>query len=191
MLGGRASDAITTGSGVDLVAGDNIIITLTQGTHSKPSNLMTPVDDIGGNDVINLGAGGAFVIAGAGDDEVTNASGDSVIIGDQGTINFAANGLYANAFTGDVDIAGNDILIGGSDSDVIFGGAGSDMLWGNAGQDFLVGDAGMITRDELLVTLESIPTPLLTPELKVQRRKLNASLPVLMMSSTVVLIMTT
>ena len=42
--------------------------------------------------------------------------------------------------------------------------AGSDMLWGNAGQDFLVGDAGMITRDELLVTLESIPTPLLTPE---------------------------
>ena len=55
--------------------------------------LMTPVDDIGGNDVINLGAGGAFVIAGAGDDEVTNAAGDSVIIGDQGTINFAANGL--------------------------------------------------------------------------------------------------
>ena len=165
IAGGRASDAITTGSGVDLVAGDNIIITLTQGTPLQTiPTLMTPVDDIGGNDVINLGAGGAFVIAGAGDDEVTNAAGDSVIIGDQGTINFAANGLYANAFTGDVDIVGNDRLTGGSDSDVIFGGSGTDLLSGNAGQDFLVGDAGMITRDELLVTLESIPTPLLTPE---------------------------
>ncbi|MDB4456389.1 hypothetical protein N9141_01370, partial [bacterium] len=157
IAGGRASDAITTGSGVDLVAGDNILITLTQGTPLQTiPTLMTPVDDIGGNDVINLGAGGAFVIAGAGDDEVTNAAGDSVIIGDQGTIYFAANGLYANAFTGDVDIVGNDRLTGGSDSDVIFGGSGTDLLSGNAGQDFLVGDAGMITRDDFLVTLESI-----------------------------------
>jgi Ca2+-binding RTX toxin-like protein len=39
---------------------------------------------------------------------------------------------------------------------VIFGGSGTDLLSGNAGQDFLVGDAGMITRDEFLVTLESI-----------------------------------
>jgi len=66
--------------------------------------------------------------------------------------------LYANAFTGDVDVVGNDILIGGSDSDVIFGGAGSDRIMGSAGNDFLVGDAGMITRDESLVTLESIST---------------------------------
>ncbi|MGB1191406.1 MAG: beta strand repeat-containing protein, partial [Pseudomonadales bacterium] len=155
IAGGRGSDNVDTGNGIDIVAGDNIIITL---DNAIPT-MMTPVDDIGGNDVISLGAGGAFVIAGAGDDEVTNAAGDSVIIGDQGTINFAANGLYADAFTGDVDIAGNDILIGGSDSDVIFGGAGSDQLAGKAGEDFLVGDAGMITRDDLLVTLESISTP--------------------------------
>ena len=154
VVGGRGNDIITSGNGIDIVAGDNIIITL----DNNIPTMMTPADDIAGNDVINLGAGGAFVIAGAGDDEVTNAAGNSVIIGDQGTINFAANGLYANAFTGDVDVVGNDILIGGSDSDVIFGGAGSDRIMGSAGNDFLVGDAGMITRDESLVTLESIST---------------------------------
>ena len=152
IAGGRASDDITSGSGVDFVSGDNIIIKLVK---DSPI-MMTPVDDLGGDDVITLGPGSAYVIAGPGDDKVTNQSGDSVMIGDQGLINFAENGLYRSANTGDINIIGNDVLVGGSDSDVIFGGAGSDEILGNSGSDFLMGDAGRIMRDDLIITFESI-----------------------------------
>ncbi|GAM68899.1 hemolysin-type calcium-binding region [Vibrio sp. JCM 19236] len=101
----------------------------------------------GGDDVISLGAGQDHAIAGVGNDEVRNASGESIIIGDDGFISNDAEGRYIEVSTGNTEIGGDDLLVGGSDRDIIFGGYGSDEIYGGAGHDILGGDGSLVTRD--------------------------------------------
>jgi Ca2+-binding RTX toxin-like protein len=110
----------------------------------------------GGDDVISLGNGSDQAIAGVGNDTVTNRSGETIIIGDDGRIENDSAGRYLVALTGNTSIGGDDNVIGGSDRDIIFGGYGADRLDGQAGNDLIGGDGTKVTRNPGTIVLEAI-----------------------------------
>ncbi|MBL4832198.1 MAG: hypothetical protein JKY55_20255, partial [Aliivibrio sp.] len=155
VLGGQGGDSITTGSGNDVVIGDNGQINLVDGIRREVFSTDT-TNSTGGNDVISLGAGDDQAIAGVGSDQVTNLSGETIIIGDDGQINSDAAGRYVLAKTGNTTIGGNDIVLGGTNRDIVFGGFGADRLDGQAGDDILGGDGSQVTRNNNTIVFEAI-----------------------------------
>ncbi len=155
VLGGQGNDSITTGDGNDVVIGDNGQINLVDGIRREVFSTDT-TNTTGGNDVISLGAGEDQAIAGVGSDQVTNLSGETIIIGDDGLINSDATGRYVLAKTGNTTIGGNDTVLGGTNRDILFGGFGADRLDGQAGDDILGGDGSQITRNNNTIVFEAI-----------------------------------
>ncbi len=146
LLGGQGGDSIDAGEGDDTVIGDNGEIQFTNGVRA----FVFSTDDTetsGGDDVIALGAGDDQAVAGVGSDTVNNTSGETVVVGDDGSIRSDSSGRYLVASTGDTSLGGNDSLFGGVDRDILFGGFGDDLLDGGAGNDFISGDGALITRN--------------------------------------------
>ena len=102
--------------------GDNGRVTFTEGVRTRVETLDT-IGSTGGNDDISLGDGEDQALGGVGADTIENASGETVMIGDDGYVDSDAAGRYVEGATGSTVLGDDDLLIGGSDRDVLFGGS--------------------------------------------------------------------
>jgi Ca2+-binding RTX toxin-like protein len=158
-------EAVTSGSGNDLLIGNALANTLNGGL---------------GDDTIRGGAGNDTVNGADGDDVLTGGGGNDLLVGGAGidtavyagavgaVVNLAiltaqntglgidtlsgienlTGGTFADRLTGDGQAnrlegdAGNDTLQGGGGDDTLLGGEGDDRLGGGSGNDFLEGGLG-------------------------------------------------
>ena len=112
---------------------------------------------VGGDDLIEAGAGHDKVVGGTGNDVISGGADSDILYGGAGD-----DRLYAEAQTGTAEAIvagnladtatgvrgdwlaggdGNDTLIGGSGNDALSGGSGADLLIAGAGDDDILGDA--------------------------------------------------
>ncbi|MGI0486044.1 DUF4347 domain-containing protein [Pantanalinema rosaneae CENA516] len=142
VLGGAGNDSITGGAGNDQLLGDNGRLTLITG---QLAQIETSDPSIGGNDSIAGDAGNDIILGGAGNDTLLGNADDDIILGDNGLVNYAADGNLATLdvirTTNPAD-GGNDAIDGGTGNDTVFGGAAADTIDGQSGNDILFGDNG-------------------------------------------------
>ncbi|MEY3624158.1 MAG: hypothetical protein RLZZ407_1717, partial [Pseudomonadota bacterium] len=155
VIGGFGADRVSSGVGDTTVIGDNGEILFAGGVRSW----VRSTDDspsTAGDDIIAMGIGRNEAIGGYGADTISNRGGETVIIGDDGTIQNDASGRYVFAVTGDALRGSKDTVSGGFDRDVILGGFGADELDGGAGNDVMFGDAARIFRTDERIVIEAI-----------------------------------
>src|SRR5690349_13026628 len=108
----------------------------------------------GGGDVISAGNGNNFIMAGMGSDQVTTAVGTDMILGDNGLVQYDAQGnnlafvetyTQASAGGGTVDLGGTDTILTTDGNKTIVGGDAADTVAMGAGNHTLLGDNGNIT----------------------------------------------
>ena len=173
-------DQITTGTGADIVlggaGGDQIkandgdgpavfdasnillgdhgeIVFLNPLTGANLPTLIRSVDPtIGGDDVIQSGAGYDMIIGGTGADEIFGHGGSDVIAGDhlraeglvtlttlpltaQGVADFEVISIFTDSQSG----AGADVIDAGAGDDLVLGQQGADIIHGRSGDDDLIG----------------------------------------------------
>ena len=98
ILGGDGDDVITTGAGNDILVGDEGVITF--GTDGVITSVASLNPKNFGKDRISAGSGKNVVIAGGGTDTVTLEVGESVVLGNSGTVTFAGASLTPSKLTG-------------------------------------------------------------------------------------------
>ncbi|WP_344672525.1 calcium-binding protein, partial [Sphingorhabdus rigui] len=155
VIAGFGADRVSSGVGDTTAIGDNGEILFAAGVRSR----VRSTDDspsTAGDDRIAMGTGRSEAIGGYGADTISNRGGETVIIGDDGTIQNDAAGRYVFAITGDARRGGNDSVSGGIDRDVILGGFGADKLAGGAGNDVMFGDAARIVRTDERIVIEAM-----------------------------------
>jgi len=154
-------DTITAGEGLDIVFGgagsdtldergfgtDDILV----GDHGEAlfvggilETVRTTDPGRGAADTIHAGSGASVILGGAGGDMLT-AGGDAfadIVVGDEGTARFYANGVLESIRTDRPEYGGNDTITAGDGPNVIVGGSGTDTISGGnaAATDILVGD---------------------------------------------------
>jgi Ca2+-binding RTX toxin-like protein len=102
---------------------------------------------MGGDDVLDGGAGNDTLIGDSGNDSLTGGSGNDSLDGGTGNDTLIGGVGDDTLFGGVGDDSmdggdGNDTLTGGTGNDTITGGIGADNLDGGAGNDTLIGGAG-------------------------------------------------
>ncbi len=142
VFGGLDADRITTGSGNDVVLGDNGHVQWNN-NGTQYTEIASEVSPLGGNDILTLAGGDNTVFGGMGDDSVTTGGGADVIFGDNGQVDYLA-GLPDHLFSTDTDIstAGNDTILSGAGDDIVLAGLGDDTVDAGDGSDMLLGDLG-------------------------------------------------
>ena len=160
-LAGAGADEITSGSGIDWLAGDFGTFTWTPaGVISLlVSNDVATRDDqgnvVGGGDMIDAGHGDNFIIGGAGADRILSGEGDDVLAGDHVLLDFTDAGVAVLLETTDTlnEDGGDDLINAGSGDNLIAGGVGSDSIYAGLGTDYALGDVGQfIWTDEGVLT---------------------------------------
>ena len=163
MLGGFGNDEYDVDNAADVVIehagqGDADAVYSTASTYTLPDNVEnlglvgnTPGQTGIGNAEKNMIVGSALgdlIRGGANDDRLFGMVGADQVWGEEGndTINGGTgnDSLYGDWTSGpdNIDIGGDDILVGASGSDYLDGGAGSDFLRGGADSDTLSGGVG-------------------------------------------------
>lgn len=115
--------------------------------------VLTPTDDQpddgGAQDDGPPDAGnvGAVRLGGAGDDALTGAGGEDLLLGFNGADTLTGAGgpeLLAGDQGGDLIFGGGgrDVLLGGAGADTLSGGTDGDLMVGGTGDDRMSGDAG-------------------------------------------------
>ena len=146
VMGGRGADRITTAGGDDVILGDEGQLTLAAGIRLRLDGpILDPAE--GGDDTIATGAGNDWIIGGEGGDDIANAAGDAVVIGDAGFITADLAGIANRAETTQIDIGGADRFVGGAGREIFLGGAGNDLGDLGAGRDYMTGDGGIYHRE--------------------------------------------
>jgi Ca2+-binding RTX toxin-like protein len=153
VLGGLEHDHITTGSGLDVVIGDNGAATYQAGGVIQSVVTLDPLH--AGNDYISSGAANDVVIGGGGMDTILGGAGDDVLLGDGGVASFSGGRLVM--VEGDSNVGAGDTIDGGAGHDILLGGAGTDTLVANLTDDLFTGETarihlagGAITNIELM-----------------------------------------
>ena len=98
ILGGDGADVITTAGGNDILVGDEGVMTF--GTDGIITSVASLNPKNFGNDRISAGGGKNVIIAGGGIDTVTVEVGESVVLGDGGTVSFAGASRTPSKLTG-------------------------------------------------------------------------------------------
>ncbi len=137
VLGGAGSDTIVIGAGSDVVLGDDGQINYTNGALTSVISI-DGVLGYGGNNSISGpavngvmtpgGSGDSTIIGGIGADSILIGGNNNIIIGDDGSVTYAASGPAITATTTDAGYGGNDTIAATGNGNVIFGGAGSDVI---------------------------------------------------------------
>ena len=144
LFGGLGNDVMRTGSGSDIIFGDNGSVTF---NNNRVEEILASEVVLGGDDTITTGAGDDRAIGGLGKDVITSGKGADALIGDLGRISLR-NGKLFQVGTTQEYIGEVDVLTGGEDENVMFGGGGNDELIGNFKQDAMLGYFGRITYAE-------------------------------------------
>ncbi len=169
IFGGTAADTISGGDGEDILLGDNGDVALAAPQAAQGQIIVrggavrhiytTDVTELtGGADVLQGNTGDDIMLGGVngGPDVLSGDEGDDVLIGDNGELDFAADGLWAT-----LDLVrsfpdgrgGADVIAGNWGADVAFGGSGNDVIYGDNvdgtagasdGGDILIGDNAWI-----------------------------------------------
>ena len=156
VLLGDGTDTLNAGDGNKQVIGDHGEILWTDA--GIVQQLRTTDITEGGDDIINLTDGDNTVLAGKGDDQVTTTAGDDDIIGDNGQIDYDANGDAILMQTTDVDVstAGHDTLLAGDGFNRVLGGLGQDAITTGNGDATILGDNGELQYvDDIRVRMTS------------------------------------
>ena len=153
VIGGMDADTIETGSGRDVVLGDSGLVRLDADGLAQVSSTDTA---LGGDDVIDAGAGDNLVIGGFGADTLTTGSGADIVLGDSGEARFTV-GVIASVTTIDAASGAGDTIRAGDGDNLVFGGLGGDTITTGAGSDAIVGDHGRATfSGGVMAVLETI-----------------------------------
>jgi Ca2+-binding RTX toxin-like protein len=157
--GADASLSIAAGDGArDVVVGDNGTATFAGGALDT---IATTVFGIGGADTIRTGGGSDVVLGGAGGDTILAdlagaATGDDVVLGDEGQADFdAATGAPVLVESLSHGTGGSDVIRTGDGADLVIAGFGADQVFaggadaalgiagpGDGARDVVVGDSG-------------------------------------------------
>ena len=175
-----SSDFLHGGTGQDVIAGDNALVTRGGTAHPVMAGrgLVTPrgVDLADESSGSPAGVSGGDVIQGGNDADVVfgQRGGDDVSLGEAD--DYGEGGPGVDLVHGD---AGADDVLGGSYTPVsgaLTGATGQpdsgDTLAGDAGEDVVLGDNGSLTRPASLLTgglTALVATPLTTNRVSVQR----------------------
>ncbi len=168
IFGGDGDDSITTGSGNNLVFGDEGSAGYLDGSGTLVARFGSGgVDDFtdavirdlssattlvstGGVDTITTGAGNDLIFGGAAGDTINAGEGDNLVLGDHG--NIALSGGLLTDVASSLDGGGNDIITTGAGRDLVIGGTGADNINAGAGFNFVLGDHGTLTLSANIVT---------------------------------------
>jgi Ca2+-binding RTX toxin-like protein len=146
VVGGFGADTITTGANLDIVLGDNGLVSYTPGTTLLLQAASTDTTNAtGGNDTILAGEGDNLILAGVGADAVTTGGGVDLVMGDNGQIDWASNGEYSAFQTTDPLLGANDVILAGDGDNIVAGGFGADQITVGLGQDLILGDNGIFS----------------------------------------------
>src|SRR5258706_8358155 len=160
-------DAIGTASGNDIIFGDYGVIDQTPGT-LRILNLNTPVNIVqvrtvrpadGGVDTIYGGDGSDTVLGGYAGDVIDAGQGDNIVVGDSGSLTYAAGGVLTILTTTDPTPGGDDRITNRAGNDRILGGVGNDTINGGDGNNIVIGDNG-----KLNYTAAGVPTLVTTSD---------------------------
>jgi Ca2+-binding RTX toxin-like protein len=179
VIGGRGADTIDAGDGNNLVIGDSGRITAANATGpqigGQPITLgliETLTFSDGGADNLTTGIGNDIVFGGMAGDVIIASSGQNIVLGDDGQIDFvrldrAAPGtLGADTDASDIDLieslstdanGGADTITVNGGNDILIGGRAGDSITAAAGTDLVIGDSGRITAADSASTLPQFP----------------------------------
>jgi len=147
-------DDIDAGAGDDIIFGDYGYITqqvdtLRLATTGLVTRAKSMNNTVGSGDTIVSGSGNDIVIGGFGGDTISSISGENIVFGDGGLVEW----LSGNSDIAEIDLIttiaasfGNiDQITGGTGRDIILGGAGGDTIIAKNGANIVIGDHGSIT----------------------------------------------
>ena len=118
----------------------------------------------GGDDKVDASASSLPLVmfGGVGEDDITGGTGNDIIFGDDGRVQYGSQAVVGFGGRGDVTSSqvlfptwamSRDLVLGGSDTirgnageDILVGGAAGDAIDGNAGDDLVFGDAVKLSR---------------------------------------------
>ena len=147
IIGGAGSDVITGGDGSMLVLSDSGSITLAaDGGRVLSVTGVAAVAGVASDDRIVLGDGDHLVIGGSGADSIRTGKGRDVLLGDNGSVTFDADGrvLAVDATMDDNTSGGDDAIVAGDGDKLIVGGVGADRIEAGNGDGVVLGDNGAI-----------------------------------------------
>ncbi|MEZ6122879.1 MAG: calcium-binding protein [Planctomycetaceae bacterium] len=145
VMAGDGADTITSTDGNNLLIGDHAILTWHTNGRLQKADSTSP--GVGDNDTIQSGNGRDIVIAGFGDDQVTLADGNNIVVGDNGEVIFDDTGILRELRTTSPAIGGTDTIHTGNGSDMIPGGAAGDSIHSSGGNNLVLGDHGEALHD--------------------------------------------
>ncbi len=157
VIAGAGNDSVTTsGAANDTVLGDfGALIWNSAGViqSAQSSDL-----DKGGDDTLTLADGDNLVIGGQGADHITTGIGQDILLGDSGEASFSNGWLVKLLSTDSSELTGgNDIIVAGAGYNRIIAGSGSDQVEAQGGHDHVIGDHGNLyyTEAGILTLAES------------------------------------
>ncbi|WP_283206900.1 calcium-binding protein, partial [Methylorubrum podarium] len=144
-LGGTEADAITAGTGADVILGD--FGSVTYDAARLLAQILSTDTGMGGDDTVLAGDGDNLVLGGFGSDTITTGAGADMILGDSGEV-LLAGGRLVQARSLDAGIGGRDAIKAGEGANIVIGGMDADTIEAGAGRDVILGDSGLVRRDD-------------------------------------------
>lgn len=145
LIGGAAGDNMSGDAHADILLGDQGLVRFVNGVISYVQDPGTPGDDFltGGDDV-------DLIIGGLGHDTISGLGAADILIGDDGEVFYATDGVTITKIDTNSLNPGNggiDSIYGGDQDDVVIGGANDDRLDGGNQHDVIFGDNVMLVRN--------------------------------------------
>ena len=144
MIAGYGNDQVTTGSGNDVLIGDNAVATFD--ALGRLASVQSIYPQIGGDDMLVSGEGSGLLIGGSGADTLLGGTGWDVLVGDGGRATYVG-GVLSSISSIDPFYGAADQLNGGGGQNVLIGGVGNDIFYGSLSHDVLIGDYGSVRFD--------------------------------------------
>ncbi|MGB3415081.1 MAG: calcium-binding protein [Mesorhizobium sp.] len=150
VFGGNGDDEITAGDGDSVILGDNGLAIF----DSLGRRVSVETTDVayGGDDIITIATGDHVLMGGSFDDEITAGGGNDVILGDNG-IALYEEGKMVSVRSAWTEFDGVDVIDAGDGSHVVFGGGEGDGITIGTGNSVVFGDSGYAEFDDTLPTL--------------------------------------
>ena len=143
VLGGVGDDRITTAAGNDTVFGDNGRLDYSNGILTDFTTT-DATDATGGSDTIEAGDGDNRVFGGTHGDDIGSGVGNSILMGDNGSVQLNSAGTQRVKVTSELSaLGGDDTITARGGNNLVFGNVGDDQVQTGGGDDVIFGDNGV------------------------------------------------